>query len=127
MKRINEEIPRCLSDYETRFSEFCPDEGLDNLKKLQEETWFNFLERMKDTASIKGIDEAVIIKKITSCNAPRDYQIIFHAADTGIDSIIKRVKSWVKATEVKSRSMKKKVKATKDTGKKPFKSRRRGR
>ena len=70
------------------FSEFCSEEGLDNTKKYADEKWSEYLKRLRYISNLKGIEEKEIIKKIRRERAPKDYQIIFHSVNTGLNDVI---------------------------------------
>ena len=86
------------------FSEFCSEEGLDNTKKYADEKWSEYLKRLRYISNLKGIEEKEIIKKIRRERAPKDYQIIFHSVNTGLNDVISRIESWEETSDPKSKN-----------------------
>ncbi|KAF7692232.1 hypothetical protein CDIK_2426 [Cucumispora dikerogammari] len=76
------------------FVEFCDDRGIDNLRKYRDETWTEYLTRLRDSAELKGIPESLILKKLRAEKSPRELQTLFFAIGADMNAIISRVREW---------------------------------
>ena len=90
----NEKLANNWENFKTQVIEYCTNEDLKDLKKYKDETWSDFVKRMKQHALLKQISETEVIQHLQSIPAPRDFQVLFYTVNMNLDGIIKLLKDW---------------------------------
>ncbi|KAG0440168.1 hypothetical protein DMUE_1936 [Dictyocoela muelleri] len=83
-------IPKTFDSFIDKLKRFISGKDLNDLKKLKEETWSEYLIRLRDLNLYDEKNESEVIQKIRRDKSPRIIQCIFYSTDS-LSIMIKRV------------------------------------
>ncbi|EJW04649.1 hypothetical protein EDEG_01148 [Edhazardia aedis USNM 41457] len=72
--------------------DFCLGRDIAQIRKYREESWVDFLIRLRDFANYQKKSENVVFRYLREQRMPMDMKICVHALDGKLDELIERVK-----------------------------------
>ncbi|EJW03583.1 hypothetical protein EDEG_02095 [Edhazardia aedis USNM 41457] len=88
----NDELPAEWSEFKRLVMEFCLERDFSQIKKYREESWVDFLIRLRDFANYQKKSEKVVFRYLREQKMPMDMKICVHALDGNLDKLIERIK-----------------------------------
>ncbi|KRH92946.1 LTR retrotransposon, partial [Pseudoloma neurophilia] len=101
-------LPCEWSQFKELFLQQAADSGLDKVEKYRDETWANYLKRLKMEAQRRKLDDNEVLKMLKGRDAPSKYQVLFLAGKLNLDELISTIETFEFMQKLKPRSNNKK-------------------
>ncbi|KAF9760725.1 hypothetical protein NGRA_3044 [Nosema granulosis] len=86
--------------------EICTEQALESLHRYSDESWSNYITRLKDKATNNKLSEEEVFKKLRREEAPEILRTFFYAFKISLDTLIERVKEFeLNAREIQERKI----------------------
>jgi hypothetical protein len=93
-KSLSSELQKTWCELKNFIEEFCTEQGIDSVKKYNDEPWSKYLERLNDWRKLNNQSEEIVLKRIRTQWLSRDLKMIFFSADIKLEIAIQRVHEW---------------------------------
>ena len=87
---LEDSLPKTWEDFKSKLVDFCAESGLEAVEKYSNETWLQYLQRLKDFIVFKNISEEEVLRKLRHGYLPRSLQILVYSNGISLNTIIIR-------------------------------------
>jgi hypothetical protein len=88
------DIPESWEVFKPKIINYCLGKDLETINKYSDESWSDYVIRLKDTAKRNDLNEELIIRKLKTIRVPDRYQMILQGDLFDIDSMVKKLIEW---------------------------------
>ena len=105
-KGMENELPKNWDKFKEIFVEYCIDQGIENVRKYNDETWSEYVKRLKMISENKNIEQPTVMRKLKVEPAPRDLQMLFLIVENNLDRLIIKIEELEEVNTIKQKIQK---------------------
>lgn len=95
--------PESWEEFKPQIINYCIGKTLEMIEKYSEESWSDYIIRLKDAAKRNGLAEENVIKKLKTMRVPERYQILLQGDLFDTNQMIKKLIEWEDIRKVETR------------------------
>ena len=93
-KAVKENFNSSWDEFKTFAVEFCTSSSIDDIRKYNDETWSQFMERIKLIDTHKGIDDDTLLQSLRNRALPQRVKMAMYSSEYSLNNLIKFEKKF---------------------------------